>query len=219
MAVKKDKEVFSSEIRPVEFVEVPIRIVGDTSLIVHNWDEKAKREILDKQMKKTKTAAREIRDPFKDFVNSMYWLTEKPEATPEALEKAIQNGAKWGFPVTAIKKAANTAAYENEWVPNRTGLKGTYFLKAEYGELAEIKGSLPEMREDPVKVKMSSDLRYRAEFKHWYMDLILSFNKNGKITFDQIINCINAGGACYGIGEWRPQKDGMHGMFHVVPTE
>lgn len=217
MAAKKD--VIVSEIVPVKFVEVPIRIVGDTSLIVHNWSEKAKKEMLDAQMKVTKTKARAIRDPFDDFIQSMYWLTEKPESTQEALEEAIQKGAKWGFPVVAIKKAANTAAYENEWVPNRTGLKGAYFLKTEYGEYAEIKGSLPEMREDPVKVKLSSDLRYRAEFKNWYMDLILSFNKNGKITFDQIINCINAGGACYGIGEWRPQKDGMHGMFHVEPIQ
>lgn len=225
MATKKDDaKIFQAEIIPVKFVEVPIRIVGDTPLIVHNWSEKAKRKMLEDQMQVTKKAdkkAREPKDPFDDFIQSMYWLTEKPESTPEAFEEAVRNGAKWGFPVTAIKKAANTAAYENEWVLTRTGLKGTYFLKTEYKELAEIKGCVPTMREDPVNIgkgkSRTSDLRYRAEYKDWYMDLILSFNKYGKISFDQIMNCISAGGACYGIGEWRPQKDGINGMFHVEP--
>lgn len=224
MAINKEKQIITGEVKPLEFVDVPIRIVGDTSLIVHNWTEKAKKQMLDNQMRTTKTKTRDPKDPFYDFMNSLYWLTDKPEeSTPEAFEQAILDGAKFGFPVTAIKKAANTAAYEAEWVPNRTGLKGTYFLKTEYGEFAEIKGSLPEMREDPVNIGKGknrvSDLRYRPEFKRWHMDMILSFNKNGKITFDQIINCINAGGGCYGIGEWRPQKDGTHGMFHVEPVE
>ena len=169
--------------------------------------------------KKADKKAREPKDPFDDFIQSMYWLTEKPESTPDAFDNAVRNGAKWGFPVTAIKKAANTAAYEQKWVKNRNGLRGAYFLRTEYGELAEIKGCVPEIREDPVTVQGSADLRYRAEYKNWYMDLILSFNENGTISFDQIVNCINAGGGCYGIGEWRPQKDGVHGMFHVVPIE
>jgi len=223
VAVKKKEDVvFQAEVVPIQFVNVPIRIVGDTSLIVHNWSEKAKRLMLENQMKTTKKAdkkAREPKDPFDDFIQSMYWLTEKPESTPEAFAEAVKNGAKWGFPVVAIKKAANTAAYEQEWVKTRTGLKGTYFLKTEFGELAEIKGCVPDIREDPVNIGKGknrvSDLRYRAEFKNWYMDLTLSFNKNGVISFDQIVNCINAGGGCYGIGEWRPQKDGVHGMFHI----
>lgn len=221
MATKKDDaKIFQADVIPIQFVEIPIRIVGDTSLIVHNWSEKSKRQMLENMMQTTKKAdkkAREPKDPFDDFIQSMYWLTEKPESTPEAFEKAVRNGAKWGFPVTAIKKSANTAAYEQKWVKNRNGLRGAYFLKTEYGELAEIKGCLPEMREDPVNVQGGSDLRYRAEFRNWYMDLTLSFNKNGVISFDQIMNCINAGGGCYGIGEWRPQKDGVHGMFHVEP--
>lgn len=32
------------EIRPIEIKVAPIRIVGDTPLIMHAWSEKAKRE-------------------------------------------------------------------------------------------------------------------------------------------------------------------------------
>lgn len=214
METKKQETI---EIRPLEIKTVNIRIVGDAPLIVHAWSEKAKRMILEKQMKKTKTKAKEERDPFDDFINSMYWLEGKPEeSTPDAFEEAVRNGAKWGFPVGAIKQAANSAAYRMGWVKNQMELRGSYFLKTDYGEMAEIKGCIPVMREDMVRVGMgSADIRYRGEFKDWYMDFELQYNASGSMTLEQIINCINAGGFACGIGEWRPEKDGSFGTYHV----
>jgi len=204
------------EIKPLQIETQKIRIVGDSPLIVHAWSEKAKKMMLDAQMGVTKTKAKEKRDPFDDFIQSMYWLTEKPESTEDAFYKAVKNGAKWGFPVGAIKQAANSAAYRLKWVKNQMELRGTYFLKTEYGEFAEIVGDLPEMREDMVRVGMgSADLRYRAEFKNWHMDFDLEYNASGAMSLEQIINCINAGGYACGIGEWRPEKDGDFGRFHV----
>ena len=136
--------------------------------------------------------------------------------TAEEFAKAVEAGAKWGFPVGAIKQSANSAAYRLKWVKNQMELRGTYFLKSEYGDLGEIKGSIPEIREDMVRVGMgTADIRYRAEFKEWYMDFILEYNASGGMTLEQIINCINAGGCCCGLGEWRPEKDGDFGRFHV----
>lgn len=205
------------EIRPIEKEIIPVRIVGDSPLIVHAWSEKAKRMMLEAQMKTTKTKAKAIRNPMDDFIQSLYWLTEVPaEATPEAFEEALKNGAKFGFPVGAIKLAANSAAYRNGWVKNQMGLRGAYFLKTNFGEMAEIQGCVPEMREDMVRIGMgSADLRYRGEFKNWFMEFDLEYNKNGDMTLEQIINCINAGGYSVGIGEWRPEKDGQFGMFHI----
>lgn len=204
-------------ITPIEIREVPIRIVGDTPLIVHAWDQKAIQMMLDAQMGKTKTKAREKKDPFADFIGSMYWITEPPkERTQKAFEKALADGAKFGFKVGAIKQAANSAAYRMKWVKNQMELRGTYFLKSEYGDLAEIKGCLPAPREDMVRVGMgTADIRYRAEFKNWYMDFLLEYNASGDMSLEQIINCINAGGYACGIGEWRPEKDGDFGRFHV----
>jgi hypothetical protein len=82
--------------------------------------------------------------------------------------------------------------------------------------MAEIKGSTPEMREDMCRIGMgSADLRYRGEFKNWYMDLMLEYNASGEMTLEQIINCISAGGYACGIGEWRPERDGDFGKFHI----
>lgn len=215
MANKKDVEVV--EIKAIDIQRAKIKIVGDSPLIVHAWSEKAKRMMLEAQMKATKTKARETRDPYDDFIQSLYWLEGKPEeSTVDAFEESVKNGAKWGFPVGAIKQAGNAAAYRSGWVKNQMQLRGSYFLQTDFGEMAEIKGSIPEMREDMVRVGMgSADLRYRGEFKEWYMDLILEYNAGGDLSLEQIINVINAGGYTVGIGEWRPEKDGTFGRYHV----
>lgn len=214
MATKKEEII---EIRPLNIQKIPVRIVGDTPLIVHAWSDKSKRMMLEAQTKATKTNAKEKRHPFDDFVQSMYWLAGKPEeSTPEAFEEAIQNGAKFGFPVGAIKMAANSAAYRMKWVPNQMELRGSYFLKTEWGKMAEIKGDAPVMREDTVRINNGkADLRYRGEFQNWYIDCTLEYNANGAMSLEQILNCINAGGYVCGIGEWRPEKDGDNGMFHI----
>lgn len=214
MATKKTEEVV--EIRPLDIREVKIKIVGDSPLIVHAWSEKCKRQMLEAQMKATKTKAKEIRDPYDDFINSMYWITEKPESTIEAFESAVSNGAMWGFPAAAIKMAGNAAAYRLGWCKNQMGLRGSYFLKSEYGDLARIEGCVPEMREDMVRIGMgSADLRYRAEFNNWHMNLILEYNASGDMTLEQIVNVLNAGGYTCGIGEWRPERDGSNGRYHI----
>ena len=213
MATKKTDLI---EIMPLDIKTVHIRIVGDSPLIVHAWSDKAKKMMLDAQTGKTKTKAKPKRDPFDDFINSMYWLTKKPESNEDAFVDAVNNGAKWGFPVGAIKQAANSAAYRMKWVKNQMELRGSYFLKTEFGEMAEIKGCVPVMREDMVRVgNGASDLRYRGEFSDWYMDFELRYNASGAMTLEQIINCINAGGFACGIGEWRPEKDGSFGTFHI----
>jgi hypothetical protein len=100
MATKKTEEII--QIKPLDIREVPIRIIGDSPLIVHAWSEKAKRQMLESQTKSTKTKAKEAKNPVDDFIQSLYWLEGKPEeSTEEAFEAAVKNGAKWGFPVGA----------------------------------------------------------------------------------------------------------------------
>lgn len=215
MATKKETQELVA-IKPLEIKRVPIRIVGDSPLITHCWSEKAKKQMLDKQTKATVSKAKVARNPYEEFIDSMYWLTEKPKPNPDEFKKAVENGAKWGFPLTAVKQSANSSAYRLGWVKNQMELRSTYFLTSEYGDMFEIKGSIPEMREDNCTIGMgTADLRYRAEFKNWYADLILEFNASGNLTMEQVINCINAGGFCCGLGEWRVEKDGVYGRYHV----
>lgn len=207
------------EIKPVKIVKVPVTIVGDSPLIVHAWSEKAKRMMLEAQMKVAKTKkAREVRDPFAEFMDSMYWMTPKPEeSTVEAYEDALANGARFGFPVTGLKQAAISAAYRSGSTKDMASMRGVFYINGtESSELATIECSAPVMREDMVRIGMgTADLRYRAEFPAWKMRVMLTYNDNGVFTLEQIINAINLGGFMCGIGEWRPERDGQNGMYHV----
>lgn len=215
----KKNEAAIIEIKPINIVTTTVRIAGDTPLIMHRWSEKAKRMILEKQMKKTKSSAKEAKNPVEDFIESIYWMEGKPsEYTEEAFDEACRNGARFGFPVTAIKQATISSAYRNGITKDMASLRGAFFIAGEGSELlAEVKGCTPTMREDMVRVGMGvADIRFRGEFANWYMDLQVSYNANGAYTLDQIINLINVGGFSCGIGEWRPEKDGNYGMYHVA---
>lgn len=218
MVKKATTEVI--EIRPIQIKKATVHIVGDTPLIMHAWSEKAKREMLEKQMKVTKTKSREAKNPVEDFIRSMYWLSPMPEEmTMEAFEEAIANGARFGFPITAFKQAAISAAYRMGWAKDKMSMRGAFFIDGDENQMLEIKSDAPIMREDMVKVGMgTADIRYRGEFRNWSADINISFNENGQYSLEQIINIINAGGYVCGVGEWRPERDGQYGMFHVTAT-
>lgn len=215
------KKVEEIRIESLKIEHRQITIVGDTPLIVHAWSEKARKEMLEKQMKKTKTTGKAIRDPFAEFMNALYWITEKPEEdTEEAFARAVQNGARFGFPVTAIKQAAQSTLHRLGVIPNQMLMRGSFFINGigdnQLGEI--ITPYPPELREDMVKIggiSKTSDLRYRPIFKDWKMVLDIDYNASSAITFEQIVNGINTAGFMNGIGEWRPEKDGQYGRFHV----
>lgn len=183
-----------------------LRIVGDSPLICHAWSEKAKRMMLQRQTRKASTG-REVKDPFVDFIESLYWLTPKPE-TP-TMEDVMN--ARFGFPTVAFKAAAVDGAYQSGIVDKKTTLRGAFHV---LGEFAEIEGT-PIMREDMVRIGMgTADLRYRGEFTEWSTTLHIQYNE-GAISIEQICNFFNVGGFACGIGEWRPSKDGVYGRYHV----
>lgn len=216
---KKSESII--EIKPLKIEHRQVTIVGDTPLIVHAWSEKAKKEMLEKQQKKTKTSSKDIRDPFAEFMNALYWITPKPEEdTEEAFANAVMNGAKFGFPVTAVKQAAQSTLYRLGVIQNQMVMRGAFFIKGigdnQLGEI--ITPYPPECREDMVKIggiSKTSDLRYRPCFNEWKMILDIEYNASSDITFEQIVNGINTAGFMNGIGEWRPEKDGPYGRFHV----
>lgn len=208
------------EIRPIELSETQVTIIGDTPLIMHAWSEKAKRQMLEAQMGKAKGKAKEKKNPVDDFIQSMYWLTEKPEeSTAEAFQAAISNGARFGFPVTALKQAAISASFRKGWSKDKMSLRGVFFIDGGWGEFMEIVSDPPVMNESMVRVGMgTADIRYRGEFRNWRATFSLKYDVNGQYSLNNILNMINAGGVICGIGEWRPERDGQYGMFHVQTT-
>jgi hypothetical protein len=198
-------EPLTLNIPKIDVRQMQIRLVGDSPLISHAWSEKAKRQMLDKQMKKAKTA-KEAKEPFADYVESMYWLSEKP-AKPTEKDIAV---AKFGFPCVAFKAAAVGACRFSDGI-KMTEARGAFHV---VGEFTPIEGS-PKMREDMVRVGMgTADIRFRGEFDPWATELIVSYN-GAALSPEQIVNLFNIAGFGVGVGEWRPEKDGSYGRFHV----
>lgn len=190
-----DTETKSVEVPRIKISRMNITLIGDSPLICHAWSEKAKKQILDKQMKKAR-GAREAKNPEQDFKDSLY---------------PLPGGKGFGFPCVAFKAAAVGACRFAEGI-KMTEARGAFHVD---GEFATLVGK-PTMREDMVRVGMGvADIRYRGEFRTWRTVLTVSYNPDA-LSDEQIINLFNIAGFGIGVGEWRPEKDGSYGRFHVA---
>ena len=228
MATKKTtEEPLRVDIPDMELQTLSLKIVGDTPLITNAWSHKAKAMILQKQQKKA-SAGREIRRPWVDFADSLYWLTEKPNLdglTDEQARGIIQEvipNSKFGFPVIAFKACALDAGFQQGALVRNAGsndlakttARGAFHIIG--NEFAVIEG-VPTFREDMVRIggaSKTADLCYRGEFKTWSTELLIQFNTR-TISPSQIVNLFRLGGFANGVGEWRPSRDGNFGRFHV----
>lgn len=182
-------------IAPIETRRVQLLLVGDSPLICHAWSKKAKQQMLDKQMKKA-TKGKDAKDPERDFKESLYPLA---------------GGSGYGFPAVGFKAAAVSACRFVDQI-KMTQARGAFHV---VGELVPILGSDPVMREDMVRIGNGvADIRYRGEFREWHANPTIEFNSSF-FSLEQIVNLFNQAGFGVGIGEWRPERDGQYGRFHV----
>jgi hypothetical protein len=140
------------------------------------------------------------------------------------VENGYLVGGRWGFPVIGFKSAAITACTSVGSITKVAarqafhvfGDQTSYIGKTPAsGEFVRIQGANPRMREDMVRVGIGgSDVRYRGEFFPWFVMLNIRFNAN-VMSAEQIANLFNTAGFGVGVGEWRSERDGRHGLFHV----
>lgn len=188
-----------------ETIRVPI--VGTAPLIVHNFSEKSKRQMLEAQQGKKKLKV--ARDPRAEYEAAFYRIAD-PDGT-----------LKYGFPVTAFKSATTGAARFYDKSVSMTSLRQFMFMRgvltdADPQQLVEIIGE-PRMREDIVRLggpSRSADLRYRPEFPTWRASLEVTF-VTSSISRQSVLSLIDAGGLGIGVGEWRPEKRGEFGTYAV----
>lgn len=216
--MKKNEDNQLIQIPAIKIKKAKIKIVGDSPILIHKFSEKAKSEILNKQMKKAKEQ-KGPKQPFAEFMNNLYWITPMPningkteEEMAKLFEQALKDGARFGFPSVGVKQAAISAAFRGGLAKNKVSLQGAFHIE---GELIEIKGDL-NIREDYCKIPMAgADVVYRGEFQTgWISEFNIMFDEN-VISLEQVIQMINLGGFSVGLGDWRVERGGNFGMFHV----
>lgn len=194
------------EISRIQSETMIVPIVGTAPLIVHNFSEKSKRQMLDAQQGKKKVKV--IRDPQAEYEAAFYRI-------------ATDDGDAYGFPVTAFKAATIGAARFFDKSVTMTSLRQFMFMhgeltKADPQQLVRIEGE-PHMREDVVRLggpSRSADLRYRPEFPEWSTSLKVTY-VTSSLSRDSVLSLIDAAGLGIGVGEWRPEKRGEFGTFAI----
>lgn len=201
---------------------IRVPIVGTAPLIVHNWSDKAKRQMLDAQQGKRKV--KEVRDPLADYAASFYNIETEEGERP-----------RYGFPILGFKAATISAARFYGKDVTMTMLKQCLFFRgkmtaADNQQLTEINYDWnpamedmdeadprknPHMREDVVRLGQgSTDLRYRAEFYPWSAELIITYVESA-LSKDSVLSLVDSGGMGVGVGEWRPQRGGQYGTYEI----
>jgi hypothetical protein len=193
-------------IPPIAIRKMEVTIVGDSPLVCHRFSQKVKDLIRGTQEGKARQKL-PPKVPWNEYVDALYWISQRPAQPTEADVAA----AEFGFPAIAIKKAAVSAA--NLCGMAKTDCRMVIHIDA---DLLRIEGSKPEFREDSVRLNgRTADMRYRPSFTGWRLTIPISFNANA-ITGEQVLNLLNMAGYSVGIGEYRPEKGGCWGRFHVA---
>lgn len=192
----------------VETMLIPI--LGTTPLIMHNFSEKARKQMLDGMQGKKKV--KEPKDPIAEYEAAFYRIADENS-----------DRDRYGFPVVGFKAATIGGARFYGKSVSMTALKQFLFYKgiltkADPQMLVEIHGE-PEMREDVVRLSgpsRSPDLRYRPMFRDWSTTLTVTYVKSS-IDKSSVLSLIEAGGMGVGVGEWRPEKSGEFGTYRIDP--
>lgn len=194
-------------IDPVEQETLRVPIIGTAPLIVHRFSEKAKRQMLDNMqgIKNQKVK----KDPEAEYQGAFY--------------RFEKNGTRFGIPVISFKAATVEATRLYDKSVTKVGMRQFLFFSGEIGAdgqmLAEIEAINPErdphMREDVVRVGQGgTDLRYRPEWLEWRTTLQVTYIVSS-IARGSVLSLIDAAGLSVGVGEWRPEKNGVSGTYRI----
>lgn len=189
-------------IKPPNIQALTLPIKGKTPLIVNRFDEKARSEMLAKQMKKAK-GLKEAKSPEDCYKRSRY---------------IMEGGGGDGFPTVAFKSAAVRAAKFVGGI-TMTDARQMFFVVADGRtpigeECVKIVGG-HEMREDVYHIAGdTTDLRHRAEFRDWSASLTIEYNADA-VSAEVIANLFTRAGFSVGVGEGRPEHNGINGTFTV----
>jgi hypothetical protein len=189
-------------LKPIARAKMTFGIRGTSPIIMHQWSEKAKAMMRDKQQAGKKTRERELRKPAEEAMAATY---------------RTENGDV-GIPAMAFKSAILTAAHKDIGIEKTLVRKALFLICKDPGlVLAFTECDEPIVREDMVRVGMgAADLRYRPEFRNW--KCVVELEIDAELLQDaDVLALVGRAGFGVGLCEWRPEKGGEFGRFEIDP--
>ena len=188
------------------YAYLDVEVVGETSLILHRFSEKAKLEMRASQEKNEEVDGKrklEPRDPDAEFEAAKNVDAEGRECIP---------GSHF---YNAMLSAVSTLG-------RQVSQSAVKIAVRVLPELIPITGVASVRRDDPCRIGGWRDpvttMRYRPEYAAGWKVVIPVRLCVDMISPQQFIALIARAGELCGVGEWRPTsgKGGSHGLFKVV---
>lgn len=180
----------------IKTIELTLRGRKGSPLVIHQFGEKAKQEIRDKQQKKARKT-KEERRPEEEFLAARYVDEAGRECAPiTALKKSIITAA------TAFDDLTKVALRQAIFVDPILN-PGSLLLPIENHDGSPAKGV---MREDAVTIAgKTRALSYRPEYKEWQLHIRIEYNPR-LVSEEQLLALVDQAGWGVGICEGRPEK-------------
>jgi len=191
-------------------------LVGTAPLIVHAFPEKARKQMLDKQMKVAK-GGRDARDPNAEVEASRYRFPDGRDGFPAVGFKSSAVTACTSL--SDVTKVAARQAFRVYGEPmNMPGVLENAFIRT---ALVPLISHPPSIREDVVRLSgpsRSAEMRYRPEYAVWGVILDVQLNPQ-VISIGHLWSMFQAAGHGVGIGDYRPERNGDCGTFDLLESE
>jgi hypothetical protein len=174
------------------------RIIGDSPLICHAWSAKAKKAMLDKQMKKAKQAK-----------------TLRKTRRPMSTKASIPPRRRLRLPCRRVqvrhgRRLPLCRRHEDDRSARRVPHPSAKWSRS--SECRRRARTWCESRWAPPTFAIA------ASSKSGLRSFTIQFNAN-VISAEQIVNLLTLAGFGVGVGEWRPERNGSFGRFHVATEE
>jgi len=201
----KKKQLLTTATVGIQNINLILRGMPGTPLVIHAFAEKAKQEIRDKQQKKAKKVHAE-RKPLEECEAAKYFDEQGRECAP----------------ITAIKKAIISAATAFSDI-TKVGLRQAIFVSPQAGPglLVPIEGhdgkpAIGVMREDAVTIGINTrGLAYRPEYKEWQLRVNIEYNPR-IVSEEQLLALVDQAGWGVGICEGRPERSSALGWGRFI---
>lgn len=184
---------------------VQVKLVGtEPGLLLNPFGQKAQQQLLDSMTKKS-PKLRADKDPEREYKERLKDVTIDPKA------------GLYGMNVLAFKNAIVRGGKSIKGV-KMTEMRSAFFVEmdsvVEGQPLAHIHGT-PTRDTRPVRNKSGTDLRTRVLLIDW--EYVLRFTINESLaSIDQILSATVNAGRGTGVGDFRPEKNGIFGRWEVA---
>lgn len=181
-------------IQQPRILSVALEVSGTADLIQNRFAQKSVEQMLRKHM--GISVQRESKKPREVLEDATVYNTD----------------GKVSLPPTGFKLAMISAATQLK------GLKKTQLRTALFVQGNSIPITYDQMvpRMDITRtsgIGRTPDVRFRPSFQNWKARLIIQFGDT--LSVQSVVDLLNRGGQV-GVGEWRPEKNGVFGTFRVT---